>query len=130
MEQKLNIISQEEQKFFIQDNNYIEYFFEIGIKPDIFKTITITSETTIESINSKLIPEIISKFPYFDKKIMAIDSKIIDFIFPKGFQAISCPKNPSPIFYSIIKDNPFRSSEYAYQYIGCLVIYESINIYH
>ena len=122
-------ISEEEQKFFVDDNNYIEYFFEIGIKPDIFKDTSITPDLNLEKINSILSPEIICKFPYFDKKTMTIDSTIIDFIFPKKFKAIEGKIAPNSEYYSIILDNPFHSSDYSYKYIGCLVIYESLNLY-
>ena len=128
MEQKVNF-SEEEQKFFTSDNNYIEYFFVVGIKPDIFKDITITPDLNLEKINSKLSPEIISKFPYFDKKSLTIDSTIIDFIFPKEFKAIEGKTAPNSEYYTVILDNPFYSLDYSYKYIGCLVIYESLNIY-
>ena len=128
MEQEVTF-TQEEQKFFTTDNNYIEYFFEVGIRPDFFSDKTITPDLSPEKINSKLVPEIISKFPYFDKKTMTIDSSIIDFILPKGFKAIMSPNKPSEEFYTLILDNPFYNSDYSYKYIGCLVIYESLNIY-
>ena len=128
MEQKVTF-TQEEQKFFTGDNNYIEYFFEVGIKPSIFSDTSLTPDLNLEQINSKIYPEIISKFPYFDKKSMTIDSTIIDFIFPKEYKAIQNKSNPNPEFYSIILDNPFYSSDYSYKYIGCLLIYESLNTY-
>ena len=121
--------TQEEQKFFTSDNNYIEYFFEVGIKPSIFEDESITPELSLEQINSKLVPEIISKFPNIDKKSMTIDSTIIDFIFPKDFKIIQSNTKPNSEFYSVIVDNPFYSCDYSYKYIGCLVIYESLNIY-
>ena len=128
MEQKVTF-TQEEQKFFTGDNNYIEYFFEVGVKPSIFSNANITPDLNIEQINSKIYPEIISKFPYFDKKSMTIDSTIIDFIFPKEYKAIQSKSNPDPEFYSIILDNPFYRCDYSYKYIGCLLIYESLNTY-
>ena len=121
--------TQEEQKFFTSDNNYIEYFFEVGIKPSIFEDESITPELSLEQINSKLVPEIISKFPNIDKKSMTIDSTIIDFIFPKDYKIIQSNTKPNSEFYSIIVDNPFYSCDYSYKYIGCLVIYESLNMY-
>ena len=128
MEQKINF-TKEEQKFFTSDNNYIEYFFEVGIKPSIFEYESITPDLTLEQINSKVVPEIISKFPNLDKKSMTIDSTIIDFIFPKDFKLIQSNVKPNSEFYSVILDNPFYSCDYSYKYIGCLVIYESLNIY-
>jgi hypothetical protein len=98
MEQKVTF-TQEEQKFFTGDNNYIEYFFEVGVKPSIFSNANITPDLNLEQINSKIYPEIISKFPYFDKKSMTIDSTIIDFIFPKEYKAIQSKSNPDPELY-------------------------------
>ena len=122
-------ISEDEKKFFSEDNNFIEYFIEIGVKPDIFENDNILPKYNLYEINAKLKPEIISKFPYFDKKSMAIDSSIIDFIFPNKFKAILCPVKPEPEFYSLILDNQFFSSVYSYKYFACLVVYENLNIY-
>ena len=122
-------ISEDEKKFFSEDNNFIEYFIEIGVKPDIFENDNILPKFNLYEINSKLKPEIISKFPYFDKKSMAIDSSIIDYVFPNKFKAIMCPVNPDPEFYSLMLDNQFYSSVYSYKYFACLVIYENLNIY-
>ena len=132
MEQKVSF-TQEEEVFFRYNNNYFEYFFEVGIKPSIFSDTSITKDLSLEELNSKLYPEIISKFPYFDKNSMTIDSTIIDFIFPKNYKAIQIqPQSntiPNPEFYSIILDNPFYNSYYSYKYIGCLLIYENLNTY-
>ena len=125
----LSSITEDERKFFSDDNNFIEYFIEIGIKPEIFANNNISPELNLYQINSKLIPEIISKFPHFDKKSMAIDATIIDYIFPNNYTAILSSQNPTPQFYSLILDNQFYSSVYPYKYISCLVIYENLLIY-
>ena len=122
-------ITQDEQKFFTNDNNYIEYFFEVGIKPDVFSDKTLTPDLSLENLNSKIYPEIISKFPYFPKKSMTIDSTIIDFIFPKDFELVKSKTRPDPIYYSVILDNPFYNADYCYKYIGCLKIFENLNTY-
>ena len=122
-------ITEDERKFFSDDNNFIEYFIEIGVKPDIFSNINISPKTNLSEINSKLQPEIISKFPHFDKKSMAIDATIIDYIFPKTYSAILSTQTPQPQFYSLILDNQFYSSLYSYKYIACFVIYEKLIIY-
>ena len=122
-------ITEDEKKFFSEDNNFIEYFIEIGIKPDIFENDNILPKFNLYEINSRLKPEIISKFPYFDKKSMVIDSSIIDYVFPNKFKAVVCPVNPEPEFYSLMLDNQFYSSVYSYKYFACLVIYEDLNIY-
>ena len=64
------VLSEEEKKFFIDNNNFIDYFIEIGVKPDIFANNNITANSNIKNINSKISPEIISKFPHFEKKMV------------------------------------------------------------
>ena len=122
-------ISDEEKKFFIDNNNFIDYFLEIGVKPDIFSAGTITANSSIYDINSQLSPEIISKFPYFDKKSMGIDNSIISFVYPHGFKAEIRGTKPEPVFYSLILDNQLYSSVYSYKYVACLIIYESLYSY-
>lgn len=58
-----------QKKFFDEDNNYIDYFMEIGAKPEIFKYNYLYDSSSLEDINDNLIPQIICKFPNFDKKI-------------------------------------------------------------
>ena len=123
------IISEEEKKFFADNNNFIDYFIEAGVKPDIFANNKITPNSSLNDINSQLSPEIISKFPYFEKKSMGIDDSLIKFIFPHGFRAELKTQKPEPYFYSLILDNQFYSSVYSYKYIACLIIYESLNSY-
>ena len=122
-------LTEDEKKFFSEDNNFIEYFIEIGIKPEIFANETIPPHSKLYEINLKLKPEVISKFPFFDKKSMAIDSTLIDYVFPNNYRAINSPVKPEPEFYSLMLDNQFYSSVYSYKYIACLVIYEDFNLY-
>ena len=122
-------LTEDEKKFFSDDNNFIEYFIEIGVTPNIFSNNNIQPDFNLNQINSKLKPEIISKFPHFDKQSMAIDSTIIEYIFPKEYKAIFSKSYPQPEFYSLVLDNQFYSSVYSYKYISCLVIYESLLIY-
>ena len=66
------------------DNNYIDYFFEIGVKPEIFNQ-KFLYETSINELNIKLKPEIISKFPDINKKSIIIDNnELINQVFPNG----------------------------------------------
>ena len=123
------LLSEEEKKFFGDNNNFIDYFIEIGVKPDIFSNNKITPNSNLHDINSILVPEIISKFPNFDKKSMGIDTSIIEFVFPHGFKAEIKTTKPEPYFYSLILDNQFYSSVYSYKYIACLLIFESLNLY-
>ena len=122
-------LSEEEKKFFAENNNFIDYFIEIGVKPDIFSNNNITPNSNIYDINSKLSPVIISKFPSFEKKSMGIDISIISFVFPHGFKAELKTTKPEPYFYSLILDNQFYSSVYSYKFVACLIIYESLNSY-
>ena len=124
-----NVLKEEEKKFFGENNNFIDYFLEIGVKPDIFSNNKITSNSNLNDINSVLSPQIISKFPYFEKKSMGIDSDIINFIFPHGFKAEMKNIKPEPTFYSLILDNQFYSSVYSYKFLACLIIYESLYSY-
>ena len=80
---------------------------------------------SIDSLNQKLKPDIISKFPNFDKDTIIISPTIIKTIFPKGFKAIETKNKPDPEFYSIILDNQQCSLEYIHKYISCLIIFEN-----
>ena len=122
-------LTEDEKKFFSEDNNFIEYFIEIGVKPDIFSDSNLSPKLNLYEINSRLKPEILCKFPYFDKKSMAIDSSIIDYVFPNNFKAIMSSIKPEHEFYSLVLDNQFYSSVYCYKYLACLIIYEDLNIY-
>ena len=121
--------SEEEKKFFADNNNFIDYFLEIGVRPDIFSNNKLTANSNIYEINSQITPEIISKFPYFEKKSMGIDPILVNYVFPHGFKAEIKTAKPEPYFYSLILDNQFYSSVFSYKYIACLVIYESLNSY-
>ena len=92
----LMITEEEKIRYFNSGNNYIEYFIEIGIKPSFFFQEELFKLNSIESINKKLVPEIISKFPNFNKKSVIIDNVIIKTVFPKGFKCIEIKNKPDP----------------------------------
>ena len=124
------IITEEEKNlYFNQENSYIEYFLEIGIRPSLFMQEETLKINSIDSLNQKLKPDIISKFPNFDKDTIIISPTIIKTIFPKGFKAIETKNKPDPEFYSIILDNQQCSLEYIHKYISCLIIYENFTNY-
>ena len=131
LSRKSSLIINEDEKilYFNQDNSYIEYFLEIGIRPSLFMQEESLKINSIDSLNKKLIPDIISKFPNFDKNSIVIDPTIIKTIFPKGFKSIEAKIKPDPEFYSIILDNQQSSSEYIHKYISCLIIYENFSKY-
>ena len=115
---------------FEEDNNYIDYFIEIGIKPEIFKE-SFLYESSINELRAKLKPEIISKYPESNKKSIIVDNnELINQIFPNGLNIIETKGKPDPIFFSIImSDNQLYNIIYRYKYISCLTIYESIADY-
>lgn len=123
-----SIRTKEETKFFDEDNNYIDYFIEIGIHPSTFKE-EFLYNSSLNEINQKLIPKIISKFPETNKKSNIINNKIINHIFPNGFKAIEAIDKPDPYFFAIMLDNQLYSVTYKYKYLACYIIYESISNY-
>ena len=122
-------VSETEKKYFEEDNNFIDYFVEVGVKPEIFKNNYLYTSESIEDINSKIVPQIITKFPKIDKKYIVIESTLIQQIFPHGFNAVEAEAKPDPEFYSIILDNQLYSATYTHKYFACLLIYESIKNY-
>ena len=124
------IISEEDKAtFFTNNNNYIEYFLEIGINPSTLFQQEISKFNSVETINEILTPEIISKFPNFDKKYVVIDESSVQIIFPKGIKCIEAKSIPEPIFFSVILDNQLCSNNYIHKYISCLIIYENVSNY-
>ena len=122
-------ISETEKKYFEEDNNFIDYFVEVGVKPEIFKNKYLFESESINDINSNILPQIITKFPNIDKKYIVIESTITQQIFPHGFNAVEVEEKPDPEFYSIILDNQLYSAIYTHKYFACLLIYESIKDY-
>ena len=121
-------ISEIEKKYFEDDNNLIDYFVEVGVKPEIFKSTFLYSES-INDINSNILPQIITKFPKIDKKYIVIESSLTQQIFPHGFNVVEVEEKPDPEFYSIILDNQLYSATYTHKYLACLLIYESLQDY-
>ena len=128
-ERKSSIRTKEETKFFDEDNNYIDYFIEIGVNPSIFKEKFLFNSSSLNEINDRLVPKIISKFPETNKKSIVINNKIIYHIFPNGFKAIESENRPDPFFFSVMLDNQLYSVIYKYKYLSCYIVYESIQDY-
>lgn len=118
-----------QRKFFDEDNNYIDYFMEIGAKPEIFKYNYLYDSSSIEDINDNLIPQIICKFPNFDKKNIVVENGILNQIFPHGFNVVESATKPEPVFFCLTLDNQLFSVVYTTKYLACLIIYEDINGY-
>ena len=118
-----------QKDYFEDDNNFIDYFIEVGVKPEIFRNKILYDLDNIDEINQNLIPQIISKFPNFDKKTVVIENTMIHQIFPQGFKLLESDKKPLPVFYCLILDNQLYSAIYPRKYLACLVIYESIEEY-
>ena len=124
-----DITVESEKKFFEDDNNYIDYFMEIGVKPDIFKYNFLYESKTPEEVNENLIPQIICKFPISDKRNIVVENVMVNQIFPQGFKILVSEKKPKPDFYCVVLDNQLYSAIYTRKYLACLVIYESIESY-
>ena len=113
--------------------NFVDYFLTIGVKPEIFLNQWLY-ESSIEELNStykeQLMPEILNKFPSFEKKIIGIDETIIQHCFPLGFKVheFSYERPPNKIF-SILLDNNNYSAIHPFKFAVCLICYESINDY-
>jgi len=122
-------ISETQKKYFEEDNNFIDYFVEVGVKPEMFKNNYFYDSESINDINDKIVPQIITKFPRIGKKYIVIESTLIQQIFPHGFNAVEVEEKPDPEFYLIILDNQMFSAKYTHKYFACLLIYENINDY-
>ena len=124
-----DVISDLQKRFFDDDNNYIDYFIEVGVKPEIFKNKALYLSDNPDEINQILIPQIITKFPNFDKKLVVVENSMIQQIFPHGFKLVESNRKPIPNFYCLVLDNQLYSAIYTRKYLACLVIYESIENY-
>ena len=129
IKKEFSLRTKEEIKFFDEDNNFIDYFFEVGIKPETFKEEFLYNTSSLEELNKKLIPQIISRFPETNKKTIVINNMNIKQIFPNGFKIIEAKSKPDPDFFAVMTDNQLYSIIYKYKYLSCLVIYESISDY-
>ena len=125
----IQTIAEIEKEGFDGDNNFIDYFMIIGVKPEIFKNSYLYNSNSISEINNNLIPQIITKFPKIDKKHIVIENSIPQQIFPMGFNVIESETKPVNQFYSVILDNQLYSATYTNKYIACLLIYENIQDY-
>ena len=124
-----DIVTELQKRYFDDDNNFIDYFIEVGVKPDIFKNKFLYETNDPEEINQSLIPQIITKFPSFDKKNVLIENSMIHQIFPKGYNIVESDKQPPSNFYCLVLDNQLYSAIYTRKYLSCLIIYESIEQY-
>ena len=118
-----------EKRFFEEDNNYIDYFMEVGVKPEIFRNNFLYESKTIEEVTDNLIPQIICKFPVSDKRNIVIENVMVNQIFPQGFKAKEAKTKPKSEFYCVVLDNQLYSAIYTRKYLACLLIYESIESY-
>ena len=123
------ITIESEKKFFEDDNNYIDYFMEVGVKPEICKYNFLYESRKPEEITENLIPQIICKFPISDKRNIVVENVMINQIFPQGFKVIVSKTKPKPDFYCVVLDNQLYSAIYTRKYLACLIIYESIESY-
>ena len=123
------IMTELEKKYFGEDNNFIDYFMEIGVEPKIFKDENLFEIDSVVELSKKLSPTIITKFPNFDKRNTVVENSMIQQIFPKGFQIIRSDKKPNSKFYCVVMDNQLYSAVYTNKYLACFVIYEDLDSY-
>ena len=126
---KAEVVSELQKRYFEDDNNFIDYFMEVGVKPEIFKNKILYESDNLEYLNLILTPQIITKFPNFDKKNVVIENTMIHQIFPHGFNIVESKTRPTPNFYCLVLDNQLLSAIYTRKYLACLIIYESIEQY-
>ena len=125
---KIDDIIEYERLLFDGNNIFIDYFLEIGIKPEIFTDENIFNKN-LDELNEIIKPEILCKFPNIDKKKIQINNEIIKNLFPNGYKLISSNEKPNKINFSLILDNRFYSAINTYKFITCAIIYEDINQY-
>ena len=123
------VVNELQKRYFEDDNNFIDYFMEVGVKPEIFKNKILYESDNVEDLNLTLTPQIITKFPNFDKKNVVIENSMIHQIFPHGFKVVESKTKPSPNFYCLVLDNQLLSAIYTKKYLACLIIYEGIEQY-
>ena len=120
-------------------NNLIDYFLVCGAQPssglllkELFNFYD-NKKKFIPMLSKLFKPQILSKFPDFDKSYNIIDKDIINYCFPKGFKPIYDSNlekhHKKKEIFSIIIDNNLFSSEYSQKYVTCLVFYESMAQY-
>ena len=120
------------KEFLNKGKNLIDYFLIIGTKPEIFLNSWLY-ESDISTLNNnyseEIYPQILSKFPPFEKQLIGIDDSIIQHCFPNGFFVKEFLKIPEPEIFSILLDNNNYSLEYSFKYVVCIKFYESISNY-
>ena len=124
-----DVVNELQKRYFEDDNNFIDYFIEVGVRPEIYKNKVLYEADDPDDINQYLIPQIITKFPSFDKKTVVIENTMIHQIFPQGFKLCESTQRPEPDFYCLVLDNQLYSAIYTRKYLACLIIYESIENY-
>ena len=120
------------KQFLDRGKNLIDYFIVIGSNPGIFLNSWLYESdisTLNNNYNEEIYPQIISKFPPYEKKIIGIDESLIQHCFPNGFFIEEFSKNPQPEIFSILLDNNNYSLEYSFKYVVCIKFYESISNY-
>ena len=118
-----------QKRYFDDDNNFIDYFIEVGVNPIIFKQEILYQSNKLEELEKLLKPQILSKFPSFDKRTVVVEDNMKNQIFPHGFHLIESIVKKEPYFYCLILDNQLYSAIYPRKYLACLIIYESIEQY-
>ena len=109
--------------------NFIDYFLEIGLEPEIYKNNWLF-ELDYDEIQTKhqndIKPKILSAFPHFEKSTTSWSESILNHCFPNGYQLIRSESALKPKVFSFILDNNFFNINYPQKYLSCLICYENI----
>ena len=114
---------------FDKNNNFIDYFIEVGVSPDIILKESFLNAKNLDEVNKNITPMLITKFPKLDKKTISVDESIINHLFPRGFKAIHSKEQPASLSFNLVLDNQFYSAVYTNKFLSCKIIYESLYQY-
>ena len=112
--------------------NFLDYFLEIGLEPEIYKNnwlFELDYDEIQEKHKDDIKPKIISAFPHFEKSTTSWSESILNHCFPNGYQLIRSELTLKPKLFSFILDNNFFNINYPQKYLSCLICYENIMQY-
>ena len=87
---------------FDKNNNFIDYFIEVGVSPDIILKESFLNAKNLDEVNKNITPMLITKFPKLDKKTISVDESIINHLFPRGFKAIHSKEQPASLSFNLV----------------------------
>ena len=115
------------------ESSFIDYFMIIGLDPKISVNnylYNTSPEYLDKNYKNEIKPEILTKFPPFNKSYVDIDNdSIISLCFPNGFHLEEHENIPNPKIFNFLFDNNFYSVQHPQKYITCLLFYENLKNY-